>query len=162
MVKYNQHTDNQHTEFIQIMMGELALFDIENSLGFLLAKSHKKAFNEFKTRLEPYNLTPPQFAAMAFLWKKDGINQIQLGELMDADRTTIGGIVDRLERMGLIERAINPVDRRASILFVTDKGRSMQEKLEFIAAEFNNWLGRKFSEEELVDLKAKLKKIRYI
>lgn len=142
-------------------MEEGAIFDIEDALGFLLAKAHKKAFNEFKTRLEPYHLTPPQFAAMAFLWKRDGISQVQLGELMHADRTTIGGIVERLEKLGLIKREVNPADRRACILYVTDKGWNLRKELERVAFEFNKSLGMIFTPEELSALKAMLKKIIY-
>jgi hypothetical protein len=59
-------------------------FDIEKSLGFLLAKCHQKAFQIFREKLVPHNLTPPQFAVLAFLWKKGGQSQIQLGTVIIA------------------------------------------------------------------------------
>lgn len=135
------------------------MFDIENSLGFLLAKCHQKAFSICKARLEPYNITPPQFAALSFLWENAGINQIQLGELMEADKTTISGILDRLEKMELIERRPNPQDRRSSILFVTEKGKNLQEKLTSLAMAPSP-LVESLTEEELEFLLRILKKIK--
>lgn len=136
------------------------MFTIESSLSFLLAKCHQKAFNSFKQKLEPFNLTPPQFATLAFLWKKDGINQIQLGELMSVDRTTISGIVDRLERIGLVERGDDPNDRRSWVLFLTDKGKALQSELAPIAEGFNAALAAGLSHEELAQIIQILKKIR--
>jgi len=136
------------------------VFDIENSPGFLLAKCHKKAFQRFKEKLEPYNLTPPQMAALSFLWKKDGISQVQLGDLMGADRTTVSGIIDRLEKRGLVVRKGSPSDRRSFTLYITEKGKSLQEELSVLAREHNNYLKKCLPEgegEELVRLLKKLK-----
>jgi len=40
------------------------------------------------------------------------------------------GIIDRLERAGLVERADHPKDRRVNIIKITKKGRGMVDKLE--------------------------------
>lgn len=135
------------------------MFEIENSLGFLLAKCHQKAFSIFRAKLEQYNITPPQFAALSFLWRNSGINQIQLGELMDADKTTISGILDRLEKLQLIERRANASDRRSSILFVTEKGKSLQKELTSIAMS-ESPITKSLTKEEIHFLISILKKIR--
>ncbi|MCW3489054.1 MarR family winged helix-turn-helix transcriptional regulator [Dethiobacter alkaliphilus] len=137
------------------------MFNIDSSINFLLAKCHQKAFALFKENLEPYHLTPPQFATLAFLWKKDCINQIQLGELMGVDRTTISGIVDRLERGGLVERGADPMDRRSCMLSLTEKGRSLQDELAPIAADINQSLAKNLSQDEVELLVEMLKKIRF-
>lgn len=136
------------------------MFNIENSPGFLIAKCHQKAFNKFKKKLEVYEITPPQFAALTFLWENDGINQIRLAELMGADRTTISGILDRLEKSGYIKRSLNPEDRRSFILFVTDKSRAVQKELELTANKFNQELTGILTENELKTLIKLLKKLR--
>lgn len=136
------------------------MFDIENSLGFILAKCHQRAFHALREKLEKYNLTPPQFAALSFLLKKDGINQIQLGEMMEADRTTISGIIDRLEKMDLIERIPNPIDRRSCVLLITPKASRISRELESLALEFNRSLAEPLSEHEKNKLIEYLKRIR--
>jgi len=70
-------------------------FDIEDSLGHLVAKVHQRFSSRFKEKLTGYNITPPQFGTLAFLWKYGEMSQVQLGEKMLKDRTTISGIIDR-------------------------------------------------------------------
>lgn len=137
------------------------MFDIENSVAFLLAKCHQKAFNIFKEKLDPFNLTPPQFATLAFLWKKDAVSQVQLGSLMGVDRTTISGIVDRLERLELVERHSDTDDRRSWVLVLTEKGKGLQAELIPIAKEFNISLTRPLAEEDATELVTMLRKIRF-
>lgn len=110
------------------------LFNIEDSLGYLVARVHQVFSSRFKESLGEYNLTPPQFGTLAFLWKNNGISQVQLGTLMMKDRTTIGGIIDRLEKEGLVLRQDDPADRRTHLVFLTSRGADLKMELEEIAA----------------------------
>lgn len=47
------------------------------------------------------------------------------------DRATIGGVVDRLEQKGLLEREVSPDDRRARLLRLTGAGR--RQRAAFLA-----------------------------
>ncbi len=105
------------------------MHNIENSLGFLLAKAYQRAFAIFKNELEPYELTPPQFGLLRFLWQEDGITQVELSEKCQVDRTTLGGLIDRLERAGLVERHPHPGDRRAHLIRLSQKGRELESPL---------------------------------
>jgi DNA-binding MarR family transcriptional regulator len=113
------------------MAGEEGMtgFDIENSLGFLIAKAHQRLYAHFREELEGYGLTPPQFALLAFLWKQDGLSQRELSEKSGVDRTTIGGLVDRLAKAGLVRRGINPEDRRACLVLLSAAGKALEEEL---------------------------------
>lgn len=105
------------------------MFDIENWLPFLLAKGHQITFSLMKNTIEKYELTPPQFATLSFLWKQDGINQQQLGALMNVDRTTIGGIIERLEKLEYVTRDADPYDRRSWVVYVTSRGESLEQEV---------------------------------
>jgi len=102
------------------------MHNIEKSLGFLLAKAYQRAFAIFKNELEPYELTLPQFGILRFLWQKDGITQVELSEKCQVDRTTLGGLIDRLERNGLVERHPHPTDRRAYQIRLSKKGKDLE------------------------------------
>lgn len=136
------------------------MFDIENWLPFLLAKSHQVSFNLMKPVVEEYGLTPPQFATLAHLWKGDGINQQELGALMCVDRTTIGGIIDRLEKLGFVHRMEAPEDRRSYILHVTGRGQKVREELLEALTEVKKELGKRLNQEEQEQLVNLLKKLR--
>jgi DNA-binding MarR family transcriptional regulator len=136
-----------------------AAFRIEESLGHLIAKTHQLFSGFFKEKLEGYGLTPPQFGTLAFLWQQDGISQIRLALLMRKDRTTMSGIIDRLEKEGLVVRRSDPEDRRAHLVYVTPKGAGLRAELEKIAVQSNFELTATLSEKERKQLIFLLKKI---
>jgi DNA-binding MarR family transcriptional regulator len=72
-------------------------------------------------------LTPPQYSILGLLWERDGR---PLGELASAcccSPSTITGIVDTLEKKGLVARELNPDDRRSFLVKLTEQGEAMQE-----------------------------------
>jgi DNA-binding MarR family transcriptional regulator len=88
------------------------LYDIEQNIGFLLSKAYQRAWAIMRDEIETYDLTPPQFCLLAFLWQQDGMTQVELFRKGEIDRSTIGGLVDRLEKLELVERRQHPKDRR--------------------------------------------------
>ena len=49
----------------------------------------------------------------------------ELARLLDLDKSSVTGLVDRAERRGLVERAPSTADRRAVLVRLTDEGRSL-------------------------------------
>lgn len=105
------------------------MYDIEKSIGFLLAKAYQRTFALFRAELEPYDLTPPQFGVLAFLWQQDGLTQVELSEKSQIDRTTMGGLIDRLEKCAMVERHPHPHDRRAHQIRLTPRGKRLEAPL---------------------------------
>lgn len=136
------------------------MYDIENSIGFLLAKVCQKGFGLFKEQLDRYDLTPPQFSLLAFLWLEDGLSQTSLSQKTQVDRTTIGGLIDRLEKLGLVQRLPTPEDRRAYRICLTDKGRGLEKELCAIAGDVTEKFLVPLSVEEQTALREALKKLR--
>ncbi len=136
------------------------MFDIENSLGFLLAKTHQRGYALFKAPLEKFSLTPKQFSLLAFLWKQDGLSQVELSDKCQIDRTTIGGLIDRLQKQGYVRREPKPEDRRAFQIHLTDKGISLEEELLSIARKVTDTFTEGLSPEETEILRRLLKKLR--
>jgi DNA-binding MarR family transcriptional regulator len=68
-------------------------------------------------------VTSVQYAALAALQRLPGVNQRQLGDELDVDRSTIADLVARMVRNGWIERTDDPVDKRGYVLFLTAAGK---------------------------------------
>jgi len=49
----------------------------------------------------------------------------ELAQLLDLDKSSITGLVDRAERRGLVTRVPSPTDRRSLQVSLTDDGRSL-------------------------------------
>ncbi|MEQ8166485.1 MarR family winged helix-turn-helix transcriptional regulator [Pelagibacterium sp.] len=95
--------------------------------GHLIRRLHQFSTQVFleKTRAAGFDLTSVQFAALDALRAHPGIDQARLSTLIAYDRATIGGVVDRLERKGLVSREISARDRRAREVRLTDEGRAV-------------------------------------
>jgi len=75
------------------------------------------------------DLTPVQYAALLAVDRYPGVDQITLAGLIAYDRTTITGVVDRLERKGLVTRAVGS-DRRAREVRITIEGKETLDRIQ--------------------------------
>ncbi|WP_423798524.1 MarR family winged helix-turn-helix transcriptional regulator [Neobacillus sp. SAB-20_R2A] len=96
---------------------------------FLLGKALQKVNQVSKSKLSPYGVTPVQYALLRQLWRKDGQFSFELAERLLLDSATITGIIDRLEQNGFIERRVDSNDRRNKLVFLTERGKSLEVPL---------------------------------
>lgn len=134
--------------------------DVGRSIGFLLAKAYQRVCVIFKEEFQAYDLTPQQFGLLGFLWEEDGITQAELSAKSQIDRTTMGGLIDRLEKEGLLVRRNHPEDRRAYRICLTEKGKALQRILSPIAEAAQEKFIAKLDRQEVETLRSLLEKIR--
>lgn len=79
----------------------------------------------FLQETEAYGLTPVQYAALQGVAAAPGIDQRTLARTIGLDTSTTGGVVDRLEVRGLLQRSADPDDRRVRRLSLTEAGAAM-------------------------------------
>jgi DNA-binding MarR family transcriptional regulator len=72
------------------------------------------------------NLTPPQFQTLRLLWENDRQPFKDLAASLGCKRPTMTGVVDTLEKNGLVMRQPNPSDRRSLLVTLTQKGRDLE------------------------------------
>jgi DNA-binding MarR family transcriptional regulator len=72
-----------------------------------------------------FDLTSVQFAALDAIIATPGIDQAGVAAAIAYDRATIGGVIDRLEQKGLVERSVAKHDRRAREVRVTQQGQQL-------------------------------------
>lgn len=65
------------------------------------------------------DLTIPQSAVMQVVVRHDGVSLKELSREVSLAHSTVSGIVDRLEKRGLIERRTDPKDGRVSRIYPT-------------------------------------------
>ncbi|MBE9636640.1 MarR family transcriptional regulator [Salipiger pacificus] len=92
--------------------------------GHLIRRLHQRSSAVFAERMKsaPMELTSVQYAALDVLAREPGIDQARLASLIAYDRATIGEVVKRLEKKGLVARHVNEEDRRARTLRLTGEG----------------------------------------
>jgi DNA-binding MarR family transcriptional regulator len=75
------------------------------------------------------DLTPLQYAVMAYLYVHPDIDQNSLAERLGVDRASTSQLVDQLEERSLVERRVNEEDRRARLLRLSRNGTTLRERL---------------------------------
>ena len=95
--------------------------------GHLIRRLHQQSTQVFQARTQAagFDMTSVQFAALDAIGQQPGIDQASLAATIGFDRATIGGVVERLEQKGLLQRAISAHDRRARQLELTPEGRKL-------------------------------------
>jgi len=105
--------------------------DLDDLPGHLIRRLQQVAVAVFHSEVEAIGLdiTPVQFAALTRIGAHPGLDQATLAGLIAYDRTTIGGVVDRLVQKGFLTREVSEKDRRAKRLHMTEAGLAALEKL---------------------------------
>lgn len=77
-----------------------------------------------------HNLTGAQVGVLSLLSEKVGKPMNKLSDELWCDVSNITGVVDRLEKNGLVWRSSNPEDRRVNLICITEMGKkSLSETL---------------------------------
>ena len=79
----------------------------------------------FLQETESTGITPVQYAALQAVNQTPGLDQRTLARTIGLDTSTTGGVVDRLEARGLLQRNANPQDRRVRLLTLTEEGQAL-------------------------------------
>ena len=93
--------------------------------GHRIRRLHQISVGIFLQELGDAGLTPVQFAALQTVADAPGVDQRTLAGSIALDTSTTGGVVDRLEARGWLERRTSPQDRRVRQLWLTDAGQAV-------------------------------------
>jgi DNA-binding MarR family transcriptional regulator len=93
---------------------------------------HKRAVND----LNALGLYAGQEKFLQFLWEQDGLTQSQIAEQVCVEHATVTQVLERLERVGLIQRCRDEKDGRISRVYLTEKGRALAEPVQRLWSEW--------------------------
>jgi DNA-binding MarR family transcriptional regulator len=94
----------------------------EKSIGFLVHEVARLFRRRFEDEARTHGVTLPQWRALVEIYKSEGISQVSLAGCIDTDPMTLSGILERLEKRGLVERYPDPNDSRAKLARLTTDG----------------------------------------
>jgi DNA-binding MarR family transcriptional regulator len=91
-----------------------------------LLRSADSIWKASATFFARWNLSPSQFNVLNLLQGcPDGLSQVELSRELIMHRSNVTGLVDRLERRGLVERHKATADRRAYRVVLTRSGHNL-------------------------------------
>jgi DNA-binding MarR family transcriptional regulator len=96
----------------------------------LLLRTADRIWNTSRLFFDRWDLSPSQFNVLNLLHDNpDGLSQIELSRELIMHRSNVTGLVDRLERRGLVQRNDLASDRRAYRVVVTRRGAALLEQI---------------------------------
>ena len=101
----------------------------DSELTWLLHRAAQRMRAGTGAAAERYGLTLRQHIVLSALHLSPGMTQVELGRAVGMDKTTLTGELDRLERRDLVVRTVDPHDRRARALTVTDQGEELRQQV---------------------------------
>ncbi len=130
-------------------MKRMRLYDC---LCYLIGRSFRNMLSCYIPFVRKYDLTVSQLFILLALYENDGVSAQELSSKLALGASTLTGILDRLERKGLIKRQINMNDRRSIIVSLTEKGKGLKDELWKIYEKVNGELRSALSQKEIEDL----------
>ncbi len=93
------------------------------------------------------------------LWKKDNLTISEISKETSLAKNTVSIVVDGMVRKGILERNINPMNRRQTIVSLTEYAKSIEEKYESVSQQMNTLFYRGFSQKEREEFEGYLERI---
>jgi len=110
--------------------------------------------------LKPLGITRSQWWVLAFLSRRDGMTQTALAADLDLTKVAIGGLIDRMEASGFVERRADERDARARRVYLTRAGQKLVATIRENVDVVENDILTAVSDEELDEAAKALVKIK--
>jgi DNA-binding MarR family transcriptional regulator len=88
----------------------------------------------YRSLLEPWGLTYPQYLVLVLLWEHDGMSVREVGEQLELDSGTLSPLLRRMEQAGFLRRARSQADERVVIISLTGRGQGLEADLAHVPA----------------------------
>lgn len=93
------------------------------------------------------------------LWKTDNLTISEISEKTSLAKNTISVVINGMVKKGIVERNINPQNRRQTIVSLTEYAKSLQAKFEDVSQQMNALFYQDFSEGEQIQFEQYLARI---
>jgi DNA-binding MarR family transcriptional regulator len=78
------------------------------------------------------SIKPAYLGVLLCLWAEDGRKAVELARCARLEPSSMTGLLDRMQRDGLIDRQPDPRDRRAQRIFLTAAGQAVRQPAEAV------------------------------
>jgi DNA-binding MarR family transcriptional regulator len=143
-----------------IMATDLDILNNDTVLKIVrISEALVKAADRFFSK---YGVTTTQYDVLVIInYSEKRIIQSELGDRRVVSRSNITGIIDRLEKLGLVKREGSADDRRVKYIVITQKGKDLIKKAEgryFDTLKQAVWFLDEKDKNDLVEIIGRLEK----
>ncbi len=102
----------------------------ENNLGIHLFKAYFSIYKYLRkvfTENHIENMNPTRLGILLALADEDGLIMSRLGQKLFLEKSTMTGVIDKMEADGLVQRKSDENDRRALRIYLTPAAKRLNE-----------------------------------
>ncbi len=121
-------------------------------IPFLLEQAQRRLSREFDRALAEVGATAEQWRVLDRLSDEKGRPMGELASELDMNPPTMTKLIDRMVAAGLAQRIVDEADNRRVLVFITDTGLVLLEKLSERAAAFHTGLTDVLSQKDAAQL----------
>ena len=104
----------------------------DENLGIHLFKAYFSIYKYLKKTFSDHqieNMNPTRLGILLALADQDGVIMSKLGQRLFLEKSTMTGVIDKMEADGLVERRSDQTDRRALRIYLTPKAKRLNERI---------------------------------
>ena len=130
-----------------------------HSLPMLLNRSLDAIMPPYRDLFQEFGVTEQQWRVLRVLWEQTHLTSTQISTLTLLPAPSLVGILDRLEKKGLVKRLRSSTDRREVNITITKLGKELQIQVMPRVKEIQNQIKQKLSATEWKHINEILEKI---
>jgi MarR family transcriptional regulator, organic hydroperoxide resistance regulator len=108
------------------------MIHFDDNLGIHLFKAYFSIYKYLKRTFAVHqidNMNPTRLGILLALADQDGVIMSKLGQRLFVEKSTMTGVIDKMEADGLVERKSDRADRRALRIYLTPKAKRLNERI---------------------------------
>lgn len=124
------------------------------NLSYMINMASRQLKNKLDKALNEYDITAAQFSVIIQIHLSENpITSAGIAQRLGADRPTISGIINRLEKKNIVLKVSNPEDKRSSYLEICKESKELVNRIMCISDELTKDTFSIYSKEESIKLK---------
>jgi DNA-binding MarR family transcriptional regulator len=132
---------------------------LPENIGLHIRMVQIRIFREFYRVFEGTGITPATHTAMTIIRENPGIRQGTLAEVLMVRPPNMTSMLFGLEKAGLVRRSVDEIDRRATLLYLTDPGQQALDAAQQRLDALEGKLLQSFDDRERRELRGFLDRI---
>ena len=125
----------------------------ESPVGRLVKHAHVALRRKLEEQLKDFELTYSQWSALSAIRRAGVVTPSELERILMIERPSVTSLINGLEKRGLVLRRDHPEDARSKQIFLTEAGRLLADRTEYLTRTAEDKALGAMSVEEMETLK---------
>ncbi len=101
---------------------------LSNQICFRLYTAARLVTQTYTPILSKLGITYPQYLVLLVLWESDAMPVNDIARRLHLETNTVTPLLQRMEKLGIVDRKRGSKDKRQQIVSLTERGRAMEKQ----------------------------------